>query len=132
MPGITVTGNKSFDPNLFISISGLSVGDKVQIPGTDAFSKAITKFWKQNLIANVEVYFTKLVGNERLYVELAITERPRLADFKFIGIKKGEKDDLETKIGLSKDKVVTENMKMSALDVINRFYAEKGYREMQR
>ena len=125
--GITVTGNKSFDQNLIISISGLAVGDKVQIPGTDVFSKAITKLWKQNLIADVEVFFTNLVGNN-LYVELAIVERPRLADFKFIGIKKGEREDLEAKVALSKDKVVTDNMKVSAIDIIKRFYTDKAYR----
>src|SRR5262245_40486172 len=50
--GIAVTGNQSLDPNLIISISGLAVGDKVMIPGTDAFSKAIVKLWRQNLIAD--------------------------------------------------------------------------------
>jgi outer membrane protein insertion porin family len=128
--GITVTGNKGFDANLLISISGLAVGDKVQIPGTDAFSKAITKLWKQNLIADVEIYFTKLVGKD-LYVEMAITERPRLSDFKFIGIKKGEKDDLSTKSGLVKDRVVTDNMKMSAVEAIQKFYADKGFRNVK-
>jgi len=128
--GITVTGNKSFDQNLIISISGLAVGDKVLIPGTDIFSKAITKLWKQNLIADVEVYFTNLIGND-LYVELAIVERPRLADFKFIGVSKGEKDDLDTKSGLFKDRVVTENMKVSAIDAIRKFFADKGYRNLK-
>ncbi len=128
--GITVTGNKSFDQNLIISISGIAVGDKVLIPGTDVFIKAITKLWKQNLIADVEVFFTNVVG-KNLYVELAIQERPRLADFKFIGIKKGEKDDLEAKIGLSKDRVVTDNMKVSAVDIIKKFFADKGFRNVK-
>src|SRR5215216_1801509 len=55
--GIIVTGAKAFDQNLIISISGLAVGDKVTIPGTDVFSKAISKLWKQNLVVDVEVYF---------------------------------------------------------------------------
>lgn len=125
--GISVTGNQSFDPNLIISISGLAVGDKVTIPGTDAFGKAISKLWRQNLIADVEVNLINLEGNN-LYIELAITERPRLADVQFSGIKKSEKEDLEAKIGLSKDKVVTDNMKISALDAIKKFYSEKSYR----
>jgi outer membrane protein insertion porin family len=128
--GITVTGNKGFDGNLIISISGLAVGDKVLLPGTDIFSKAITKLWKQNLIADVAIYFTRLEGKD-LYVEIAITERPRLADFKFNGIKKGEKDDLVTKSGLVKDRVVTDNMKMSAMDAIQKFFADKGYRNVK-
>src|SRR6187549_3719115 len=105
---ITVTGTKAFDANLIISISGLAVGDKVTIPGTDVFGKAIAKLWRQNLISDVEIYFTKLVGRD-LSIEIAITERPRLASFKFEGIKKGERDDLEPKVALAKDRVVTEN-----------------------
>jgi len=125
--GISVTGNQSFDPNLIISISGLAIGDKVTIPGTDAFGKAISKLWKQNLIADVVVNLTNLEGSN-LYVELAITERPRLEDVQFIGIKKGEKEDLEAKTALSKGKVVTDNMKVSALDAIKKFYSEKSFR----
>ncbi|HQR00259.1 MAG TPA: hypothetical protein PLA61_05420 [Ferruginibacter sp.] len=75
--GINVTGTKAFDPNLIISISGLAVGDKVQIPGTDVFGKAISKLWRQNLISNVQIFFTRLEGRD-LYIEMVITERPRL------------------------------------------------------
>jgi len=127
--GITVTGTKAFDPNLIISISGLAVGDKVQIPGTDVFGKAIAKLWRQNLISDIEITFTRLEGRD-LYIEMAITERPRLADFKFVGIKKGEKDDLEPKVALVKERVVTENMKLSAVEAIRKFYYGKGYRNV--
>ncbi|MBA3673442.1 MAG: outer membrane protein assembly factor [Chitinophagaceae bacterium] len=126
---IKVTGTQSFDANLIVSISGLAVGDKVMIPGTDAFSKAINNLWKQNLISNVEIYFTRLVGKD-LSVEINITERPRLSNFKFIGIKKSEADDLVTKTGLVKGRVVTENMKRSAEDNIRKFFVEKGYRNI--
>ncbi|MBX2932800.1 MAG: outer membrane protein assembly factor [Ferruginibacter sp.] len=126
---ITVTGTKAFDANLIISISGLAVGDKVIIPGTDVFSKAITKLWRQNLISDVEISFTKLEGTN-LYVQIDVKERPRLASYKFVGIKKGEKDDLEPKMALSKDRVVTENMKLSAIEVIRKFYYGKGFRNV--
>ena len=127
--GITVGGTKAFDQNLIISISGLAVGDKVLIPGTDVFSKAIAKLWKQSLISNIEISFTKLVDRD-LYVHFEITERPRLAAFKFVGVKKGERDDLETKVALVKERVVTENMRLSAIEVIRKFYYEKGYRNV--
>jgi outer membrane protein insertion porin family len=80
-------------------------------------------------VANAEINLTRLEGNN-IYVEIALTERPRLLDYKFIGIKKGEKDDLETKSGLSKDRVVTENMKMSAVEAIRKFYYDKGFRNV--
>ena len=126
---IKVTGTQSFDANLIVSISGLAVGDKVMIPGTDAFSKAINNLWKQNLISNVEIYFTSLIG-KNLYVEINITERPRLSNFKFVGVKKSEADDLIKKTGLVKGRVVTENMKRSAEDNIRKFFVEKGYRNI--
>jgi outer membrane protein insertion porin family len=126
---IKVTGTQSFDANLIVSISGLTVGDKVMIPGTDAFSKAINNLWKQNLISNVEIYFTRLIG-KNLYVEISITERPRLSNFKFVGVKKGESDDLIAKTGLVKGRVVTENMKRTAEENIKKFFIDKGYRNI--
>ena len=126
---ISVTGTKAFDPNLIISISGLAVGDKVVLPGSDAFGKAISKLWRQSLVANVQIFITKLVDNN-IDIEIVLKERPRLIDYKFIGIKKGEKDDLEPKVGLAKDRVLTENMKLSAEEVIRKFYYEKGYRNI--
>ncbi len=126
---IKVTGTQSFDQNLIVSISGLALGDKVMLPGTDAFSKAINNLWKQNLISNVEIYFTRLIG-KNLHIEIAITERPRLANFKFKGIKKGEADDLSPKTGLVKGRVVTENMKRTAQDNIQKYFIDKGYRNI--
>ncbi|MES2430486.1 MAG: POTRA domain-containing protein [Bacteroidota bacterium] len=126
---IDVSGTQAFDQNLIVSISGLAVGDKVQIPGTDAFSKAISKLWRQNLISDVEIFVTGLTEKD-IAIEIAVKERPRLLDFKFVGIKKGEQDDLEGKIGLSKDRVVTENMKLSAVEIIRKHYMDKSYRNI--
>ncbi len=124
--GIEVKGTRTFDANLIISISGLAVGDEVKIPGTAAFSKAISKLWKQNLISDAQINITKLVV-DKIYIEIVITERPRLLNFEFIGIKKGEKDDLTTKTALVNDRVVTEDMKISAVSIIRKFYTDKGF-----
>src|SRR6202000_1876760 len=85
---------------------------------------------KQNLFADISIYFTRLVGNT-IYIEINVSERPRLSNFYFkgTGIKKGDADDLTTKTGLIKGRVVTENMKRSAIQAIKKFYAEKGYQD---
>ena len=127
--GITVKGTQSFDQNLIISISGMAVGDVVQIPGTDLFSNAIQKLWRQNLVSNVQINFTQLI-DDKLYVEIELTERPRLLDFSFVGVKKGDRDELKTKVGLNKDRVLTEAMKFSALEIIEKYYTDKGYRNV--
>ncbi|HEX6914044.1 MAG TPA: POTRA domain-containing protein, partial [Chitinophagaceae bacterium] len=51
-------------------------------------------------------------------------------DFSFTGVKKGEKDDLTGKIGLVKGRVITENMKRSAVEAIRKFYFDKGFRNV--
>jgi outer membrane protein insertion porin family len=127
--GISVTGTMAFDESLIISISGLAVGDKVQIPGTDAFAKAILNLWRQNLIADAKVYITRLEERD-IYIELAVVERPRLASIQFIGPKKGEKEDLEGKTGLVVNRVVTENMRLSAKEAIYKYYADKAFRNV--
>jgi outer membrane protein insertion porin family len=124
--GIRISGTKYLDESLLQSISGLTVGDKVTIPGGDNFSKAINNLWKQNLFADITIYFTKLVGND-IYIEINVSERPRLSNFYFKGVKKGDADDLTTKSGLIKGRVVTENMKRVAVQAIKRFYSDKGY-----
>ena len=101
------------------------------IPGGDNFSKAISNLWKQNLVSDVQIYFTNLVG-DKLSVEINITDRPSLTNFKFKGVSKGEADDLTPKLGLAKGKVtrVTENLKTTAVTIIKKFYVDKGFRNV--
>jgi outer membrane protein insertion porin family len=128
LAGVKITGTKFLDETLLVSISGLTVGDKVIIPGGDNFSKAINNLWKQNLFSDITIYYTKLVGSS-IYVEINVTERPRLSSFYFRGVKKGDADDLSPKSGLIKGRVVTENMKRTAVQAIKKFYADKGYQD---
>jgi len=123
---VTVTGNRYFDENLLTSIANLTIGDEVTIPGSDAFSKAITKLWAQNYFSNVEVYITNLVG-KNIDVEIAVTERARLSNFHFIDISKGNAEELSGKVGLVKGRIVTENTKQNAIEIIKKYYAEKGF-----
>ncbi|MCC7524827.1 MAG: outer membrane protein assembly factor [Chitinophagaceae bacterium] len=123
---IKVTGAQYFDPNLVTSISGLNVGDEVRIPGGDNFAKAIEKLWGQNLFADIEIYVTKLEG-DRIWVEIAAVERPRLSKLIFRGIRKSEATELKEKVGISASQVVTEARKQNAIEAIQKFYTEKGF-----
>ena len=125
---IKIVGNHFFDENLLVSVSTLNVGDEVAIPGGDNFAKAINKLWGQNYFSNIAINITKLEG-KNITVEIAVTERPRLAKFSFVGISKSDAEDLKAKSGLVVGRVVTENMKKSAASAIQKFYAEKGYQD---
>jgi outer membrane protein insertion porin family len=124
--GITVTGTKRYDQQLLISIAGINIGDKVMIPGGDNFSKALNNLWNQHLFSNMQIFFTKLQDN-KLFIEINVTERPALSKFHILGVKKADQDELKNKIGLVPSRVVTENTKRTAEDVIKRFYTDKGF-----
>lgn len=128
--GIEVTGNKYFDQALLVSISTLTIGDEIIIPGGDNFAKAIQKLWSQNYFSDVEIYINKIEG-DKIYIEIAVQERPRLSDFFFKGAKKSEHDDLKTKSALVKGRVITEAMRRNAIEAIQKFYSEKGYRAVK-
>ena len=126
--GIQVTGT-TYDTAIVKSISGLQVGDKINIPGGDQFSKAIMNLWRQRLFSNVQIYITKL-EEDRIWIEISVQERPRLANFKFVGIKKSEQDEITGKIGLVKSTIITENTRRTALETIEKYYSEKGFQNV--
>lgn len=127
--GITVSGSKTFDSSLLVSISGIAIGDHVYLPGGDLFSKAIAAIWRQQYFDDATIYITRVDGKD-IYIEISVTERSRLGSFFFKGVKKSEEDDLKEKIGLSPNKVITENLRRTSVEKIEKFYVEKGYRKI--
>jgi len=127
---VKVVGNENFDENLLLSLSTLNTGDEVAIPGGDNFAKSIRKLMDQNYFSDVSIYLTDLVGKE-IDVEINVTERPRLSRFNFLGVKKSETDELSGKTGLTPNRVVTDNMKITAIEGIKKYYAEKGFQDVK-
>ena len=103
--GVLVTGTQYLDEGVLINLSGLVVGDTIEIPG-DKTTKAITNLWKQGLFSDVKVVSTRTLG-QTIFLELRLQERPRLSKFSFKGVSKSEADKIREKIKLERDKVVT-------------------------
>jgi outer membrane protein insertion porin family len=82
----------------------------------------------QNYFSDVSVFLTDVKGTE-IDVEINVVERPRLARFNFTGIKKSETEELSGKTGLTPNRVVTDNMRITAIEGIKKFYAEKGFQD---
>ncbi len=125
--GITVVGANFSDDNAIISISGLKVGDKVRIPGTE-IPKAIKALWKLRLFTNVQVVKDKTVGDV-IFLNIVVQERPRLSTYTYRGVKKSYHDELNEQINkhILKGGIVTENVKVNAAKEIEKFYIDKGY-----
>ena len=123
--GMTVSGVKYLDGNVLLMLSGLTVGDKIKVPG-DKISQAIRKLWEQGLFEDIRVSVTKVV-EDQIFIDFYLKERPRLSKFQFNGIKKSDADDIRQKISLVKGDYVTDNMIMKTRNIITKFYNDKGY-----
>lgn len=126
---ISITGIRYLDTAIVASISGLQVGDKFMHPGNDIFAKAIANLWRQKLFSNVQIFITKIV-DDKVSIEISVQERPKLGNFKFVGIKKSDQEELQGKMGLAKQTIITENMRRNIIEVATKYFREKGFQNV--
>src|SRR5258706_5000515 len=127
---VKITGIRYLDTSIIYSIANLQPGDKFMHPGEDIFAKSIAGLWRQKFFANVQVYVTK-VDENKVWIEINVLERPRLGNFKFVGIKKSEEEDIHAKINLAKQTIITENTRRDIIEKITKFYTDKSYRNIK-
>lgn len=123
---ITISGIDNMEHSVLINLSGLSIGQRVSIPGEE-ITQAVKRFWNNGLFSNVSITAEKIVG-EKIYLNIYLELRPKVSDVIFHGIKKGESDDLNDKIGIIKGSRITPNMLDRAEIMIRRYYDEKGFK----
>ena len=126
---IAITGIRHLDTSIVYSIANINPGDKFMHPGSDIFGKAIANLWRQKLFSNVQIYVTR-VEDDRVWVEVNVQERPRLGNFRFIGPKKTEQEELQIKLNLVKQTIITENTRREIIEKTTKFYTEKAYRNV--
>ena len=127
---IKVTGIKNYDDFVLIGFSGLSVGDEVTIPEPGgAITDAVKRFWKHGLFSDVKILATKIEGDQ-VWLEIQLKQRPRISEVNYHGIKKGEREDLEARLGLRKGYQVTPNLIDRATTLIKKFFDGKGFKNV--
>jgi len=126
--GVEIVGAENRDRNAIKSITGLREGETIDIPGDD-IPNAIKALWKLRLFEDVQIYETKRVEGNLIYLEIFIKERPTLSRYAFRGVKKLYHDDLNDAVGdvITKGSIVTEDMKDLASVKIKEYFIEKGF-----
>lgn len=124
--GITVTGIPSSDDYLIINHSGLSVGDEIEIPG-DAITNATKRLWRQGLYSKVQINVTKTSGN-KAWLEIALRQQPRMSELRFEGISNSDKKSLNERLAMVPGQQITPNILARAKQIIEKFYAAKGFK----
>ncbi|MCD6557236.1 MAG: outer membrane protein assembly factor BamA [Bacteroidales bacterium] len=123
--GIQTKGIRYLDNTALIHVTGLSVGQKVMIPG-DEITYAIKKLWEQKMFSDVKIYSVKTEGN-KIWLEISLEERPRLSEVKYYGIKNSDQEELNDKLNLVKGRQITQNTLVLSENIIKQYYADKGF-----
>ena len=122
---IKVTGADSYEDFVLIGFSGLAVGDKIEVPG-DQITKSLKRFWKQGLFSDIKFKATKIEG-DKIWLEIALKQRPRVSEIVYSGLKKTEQEDLEVKVGIKQGGQMTPDLADRAKKIITKYLEEKGF-----
>lgn len=123
--GIEVSGIQYLGKEQILSLTGLTVGDKITLPGED-ISSIIKRIYMQRYFSDVSVYIDS-VQLDTAFIRLDLLERPRVSRWEFEGIKSGEKSDLNEKLKLRRGSELSEYVINSSSEIIRKFYIEKGF-----
>jgi outer membrane protein insertion porin family len=123
--GVRVTGTQFLDNNVLLNLSGLVIGDKIDVPG-DKITRAIRNLWEQNLFSDISISIDK-IQSETIFLNIDVVELPRLSRFSFNGLKKSDADDVREKIKLIKGKIVNENLIVTTRNRVLEHFIDKGF-----
>ena len=127
--GITVKGVTEYDDYVLINLSGLSVGQHIDLPGQE-ITEAVKRYWKHGLFSRVSITADSLVGqNVYLCINLALC--PRISSINYIGVKKSEREDLEAKLGMARGMSLTKNLIDRARILAKKYFDDKGYKNAE-
>ncbi|MCD8210588.1 MAG: outer membrane protein assembly factor BamA, partial [Prevotella sp.] len=124
--GMAVSGVQGYEDYMLTGISGLSVGQEIEVPGSD-LTDAIKRYWKHGLFSKAQVAADSIVGN-KIYLHFYLALRPRVSTINYSGVKKSEREDLEAKLGLLRGSQITPNMLDRAKLLAKNYFDDKGYK----
>ena len=124
--GINVTSMEGYEDFVLASISGLTVGQRIEIPGTE-ITEAVKKYWKYQLFSEVSIWIDSIVG-DKVYPHIHLERRPRVSTINYIGLKKSEREDMEAKLGILKGGQITPNMIDRAKILAKKYFDDKGFK----
>ena len=124
---IRVEGASSETVNSFvIRTSGLEAGQEITMPGSEALANAIRSIYELRMFSNVEIAQASTQG-QRMDLVIRVQPEPRLANYRFEGIRGRHEDDLQEAVPLLKGSPVRPSDVQRAKQIIADFYKEKGY-----
>lgn len=129
--GVDVEGVKYLNKDQIIALTGLKVGQKVKVP-SEELTAVVKRVWLQRYFENVAISIDSLVPTrDTAYFKLTLTERPRVSKWSFLGVKSGERSDLQEKLSLRRGAELSEYGIKTNVGIIKSYYKEKGFQNCE-
>ena len=122
---VKVIGKISYNEQTVVTFAGLEKGQKIIVPG-EQISTAIKKLWKLGLFNEIDTYVNRIDGDS-IYIDMYISELPKLSEVKIQGVKKGKIEGLIKDNNLTKGKIVNENLITTTRNYIENKYKKDGF-----
>ena len=123
--GISVEGVDNYEDYIIIGYSGLSVGQRIEIPGDD-LKAAAKRFWRQGLFNKVQIKVSKIY-KDKAWLVFNLRQQPRISKINYVGVKSGERKDLQEKLGLQPGNQITPNIVSRIEQIVRQHFASKGF-----
>ena len=127
--GLAVKGVEGYEDYVLTNLSGLTVGQRIDLPGVE-ITEAVKRYWKHGLFSKVAIAADSIVGG-KVYLTIHLATRPRVSTINYYGLKKSERSDMETKLGIMKGSQITPNMIDRAKILAKKYFDEKGYKNAE-
>ncbi len=123
--GIRVEGAPNYEDNIILGYAGLKTGERVAIPGAE-ITNATKRLMHQGLFQQAQFSLEKTVG-DRAWLLLKVRTQPRISQVHYIGMKMGERDELQERLNLMKGNQITQNIVNRAQLIVEKFFRDKGF-----
>ena len=125
--GVGVEGNQYFSENQILQLSGLKPGMSVTVPGEE-ITGIVERLVAQRYFEDIAVVIdSENAARDTAWFKIVIRERPRVSRWTYTGVKSGEKKDIQERLNLRPGREFSDYVKSTSVDIIKRYYKEKGY-----
>ena len=125
--GVGIEGNQYFNEHQILQLVGMQPGQEITVPGED-ITGIVKRLVAQRYFEDVAVVVDSLSASaDTAWFKVCIRERPRVSRWTYSGVKSGEKKDLQERLNLRPGREYSDYVKNTSVDIIKRYYKEKGF-----
>lgn len=125
---VNIHGVKYLNHDILRSASGLVPGDSVYLPGP-FIQNAANRLWMQRYFEDIQIGAT--IEGDSLDLEVMLTERPRVMNWKIAGVPKSKSADLINELKLKRGHELSDYVLDKNSKLIKKHFSDKGFRNCE-